>query len=192
MSDFIRDSVQDWGGEASVAFAEPRPVIDADLDLKSEAGALGYSPASSPAHASQSSVCVRLDIEDLPQFAVVDRQYESWGVRFDNAVAIHPSNPAYPPHSGSMVLMGAPRCGWLEATFVRPVQHVSSFVISSRHTVIRAFNRQNQLVAEAETESNLGQGSTSFQLTSSAQNIHRVTLESFNGQLTVDDFCFCG
>jgi len=188
MSDFIRDSVQDWSGEPSVAFAEPRPVIDADLDLKSEAGELDYASAQ-PAH---SPVCVRLDVEDLPQFTVVNGQYESWGVRFDNAVAIHPSNPAYPPHSGSMVLLGAPKGGWLEATFVRPVQHVSSFVISSRHTVIRAFNRQNQLVAEAETEANIGQGSTSLQLTSTAQNIHRVTLESFNGQLTVDDFCFCG
>jgi hypothetical protein len=186
MSDFFRDSVQDWGGSTWVEFTEPRPVIEADFNLKSEARELVKSPIHAP-------VCVRLDLEDLPCFTVVERQYEAWGVRFHNAIAIHPSNPAYPVHSGVMLLLAAPRTGWLEATFVRPVQTVSSFVSSSRRTVVmRAFNRQNHLVAEAATEANIGQGSTNLHLTSTAQTIHRVTLESFNGQLTVDDFCFCG
>ena len=181
MSDFFRDAVQDWGGSAWVEFAEPRPIVDADLNLK--AGGQVCLP-------TRSYVCLRLDVEDLPCFTVVEQQYEAQGVRFHNAVALHPSNPAYLTRSGVMVLLGAPRAGWLEATFVQPVQSVSSFVISSRRIVIRAFNRQNQLVAEAEAEANIGQGSTHLHL--SAPNIHRVTLESFNGQLTVDDFCFCG
>ena len=185
MSDFFRDSVQDWGGSAWVEFAEPRSIINADLNLKSEASARVDLPIHAP-------VCVRLDAEDLACFAVVNRQYEAWGVRFHNAVAIHPSNPAYPAHSGVMLLLGAPKSGWLEATFTRPAQSVSSFVISSRRTVIRAFNWQNDLVAEAEAEANIGQGSTHLHLTSTVSNIHRVTLESFNGQLTVDDFCFFG
>ncbi|MBW4466758.1 MAG: hypothetical protein KME07_15140 [Pegethrix bostrychoides GSE-TBD4-15B] len=159
-------------------------MISSDWNLISKAGDLAYLPHCSP-------VCVRLDVEDLPCFTVVNRQYEAWGVRFENAVAIHPSNPLYPPYSGEMVLLGAPRDGWLEARFLHPVRHVGSCVVSSRRTVIQAFNRQNQLVAEAAAEANLGQGNTSLRLSSAAQNIHRVTLECFDGQLTVDDFCFC-
>ncbi len=191
MSDFSRDALEGWGGEAAVAFAEPRPVSNLDfqpvLDLQSVAGELVQRLIDLPALTR----CVRLDVEDLPCFTIVERQYESWGVRFENAVAIHPSNPAYLPHSGMMVLLAAPKDGWLEARFLQPVRHVSSFVVSSRRTVIRAFNRQNQLVAEAISEANLGEGSLCLQLNSAAQNIDRVTLESFNGQLTVDDFCFC-
>jgi hypothetical protein len=149
----------------------------------------------------ETSVCVRLDVEDMDCFAVVTHQYESWGIRFKNAVAICPSNPAYPARSGTKVLMGAPENGWLEATFSRPVQHVSSFVTSSRSTVMRAFNRQNQLVAETTSPANLpsshragesGQpASPNLRLSLDAQNIHKVTFESYSGHLTVDDLCFC-
>lgn len=146
---------------------------------------------------------VRLDLEDLPSFVVVDRQYAPWGVLFSNAVAICPSNPAYPPRSGMMVLLGAPQDGWLEATFLQPVQYVSSFITSSRCTVMRAFNNRNELVAETKSSASLDPShrhdqpthqpttTTNLRLSLNASNICRVTLHSFNGHLTVDDFCFC-
>lgn len=133
--------------------------LSRSLDLEAQPGALAEVAISEPTSSTDQlnpdpicdPICVRLDVEDLPCFAVVNRQYDAWGVRFSNVVALRPSNPAYPPHSGSMVLFGAPNQGWIEATFARPVQHVSSFVTSSRRTVMRAFNRHNQLVAEAES-----------------------------------------
>lgn len=155
------------------------------LDLNTESGELSV----------YSSTCVRLDLEDLPCFAVVTRQYESWGVMFNNAVAIRPSNPAYAPSVGDMVLLATPESGWIEASFVRPVQYVSSFITSSRRTVMSAFNRQNQLVAQAESpavSAKSGNHFTKLRLSLNATNIYRVTLHSFNGQLTVDEFCFCG
>jgi hypothetical protein len=179
-----------------VPFAEP--AVAKRLDVNCEPG--NIVPA-----ATDSQVCVRLDLEDLPCFSPVDRQYEAWGVQFKNAVAISPSNPAYPSHSGTMVMMGAPENGWLEATFVQPVRHVTSFITSSRRTVMRAFNRQNQLVAEMESpDANLDtprsepdrSGSThapaNLRLSVSATEIYRITFHSYHGHLTVDDFCFCG
>lgn len=197
MSDFcnsVQDRGQDWGNRADLEMAASPPLQGADLrgaDLS--LGAVAGSPVQMPVQMPvQTPVCVRLDLEDLSCFTVVDRHYEAWGVRFENAVALHPSNPAYPAHSGVMVLLGAPQGGWLEATFLRPVQYVSSMVMSSRRTVMRAFNRQNLLVAEAEAAANLGEGGAFLRLAAEGQGIHRVTLESLNGQLTVDDFCFCG
>ncbi len=168
-------------------FIEPFAFQAASLDIKVDSGSL-----------VSTSIGVRLDLEDLPSFAVVDCQYASWGVLFNNAVAICPSNPAYPPRSGMMVLLGAPRNGWLEATFLQPVQHVSSFITSSRNTVMRAFNNRNQLVAQTESSAALNRSGqeqpakmASQRLSVNAANICRITLHSLNGHLTVDDFCFC-
>lgn len=175
-------------------FVEPF-AFPTGLNIKTESGSLVFTVKG-----------VRLDLEDLPSFAVVDQQYAPWGVLFSNAVAICPSNPAYPPRSGVMVLLGAPQDGWLEATFLQPVQYVSGFITSSRCTVMRAFNSKNQLVAETKSGAlDSSQDSSqrydqpthqptpmaNLHLSLNASNICRITLHSFNGHLTVDDFCFC-
>lgn len=154
---------------------------------------LDLSPASVLA---QQWGCVRLDWEDLPRFTIVDRQFEAWGVVFANAVAVSPSNPAYPPYSGTMAIMGAPKGGWLEAKFVRPVRFVGSFVTSSRRTVLSAFDSQNRLLASVETPAaNLANDGAECapNVWLSLQNldIHRVTFHAFDGQFILDDLCFC-
>jgi hypothetical protein len=141
------------------------------------------------------SIYIRLDMEDLSCFATVEKQFEKWDVVFANAIAIRPSNPAYPPHSGVTVLMGAPKEGHLEASFLRPAHFVSGFVTSSRRTVLTAFDQHNQAIASTETPgANLATSESAqpnTQLTLRAANIHRVTFHAFDGQLTLDDFCFC-
>jgi hypothetical protein len=146
--------------------------------------------------ATQLSTCVRLDWEDLQCFEVVNRQFHSWGVEFANAIALRPSNSAYPAYSGGMVIMGAPKDGWLEATFLRPVRFVSGFVTSSRRTVLTAFDSNNAVLAQIESPgANLATDSEhtpNLRLSLNVPNIHRVTFHTFNGHLTLDDFCFCG
>ncbi|PSB11286.1 hypothetical protein C7B61_17605 [filamentous cyanobacterium CCP1] len=146
--------------------------------------------------ATQLSTCVRLDWEDLQCFEVVNRQFHQWGVEFANAIALRPSNTAYPAYSGMMVIMGAPKDGWLEATFLRPVQFVSGFVTSSRRTVLTAFDSNNTPLAKIESPgANLSTHTKhlpNVRLSLHAPNIHRVTFYTFNGHLTLDDFCFSG
>ncbi|HEY9661236.1 MAG TPA: hypothetical protein V6C65_22510, partial [Allocoleopsis sp.] len=132
--------------------------------------------------------CVRLDWENLQCFEVVNHQFKHWGVTFGNAVALRPSNAAYPPYSGLMVVMGAPRNGWLEATFSRPVRFVSGFVTSTRRITLTAFDRDNQLVSKAESPgANSTHGSSihapNLRLSLNAANIHRITFHTFNGHL---------
>lgn len=141
------------------------------------------------------SICVRLDLEDLKCFEMVERQFQQWGVIFANAMAIHPSNPAFPPHSGNTVLIGAPKSGFLEATFTEPVSFVSGFVTSSRRAVLAAYDENGQPLAHAELPAaNLAGSQASIspnvQLSLKAKNIYRVTFFSFDGHLTVDDFSF--
>ncbi|MBW4669372.1 MAG: hypothetical protein KME60_18620 [Cyanomargarita calcarea GSE-NOS-MK-12-04C] len=140
--------------------------------------------------------CVYLKLEDLKCFETVERQYESWGVIFNNCIAIQPSNPAFPPHSGLVVLMGSPKSGLLEATFVNPVAIVDAFVTSSQPLVLSAYDRDRQLVAKTILPAANLANSDSVEppnvlLSVRANEIHRVTFCAFDGQFTVDDFSFC-
>ncbi len=153
--------------------------------------------------ATHASNRVRLDLDELECFEVVDTQYEDLGIRFANAIALHPSNPAFPPQSGHTVLTGAPKSGWLEATFARPVRLVSGFVTGSRSTILMGFDEANQLVAQAETlganlatdisgdrphtESN---AEPNAELVVSAHNIYRIKFSSFGGQLAIGGISF--
>lgn len=165
-----------------VDYAEVTPVALPELDLS--AGTLSnFSPA-----------CVRLDWEDLQCFESVERQFQQWGVTFVNAVALRPSNPAYPPRLGVQVVIGAPKSGWLEATFSRPVQFVSGWVTSSRLTVLTAFDDQGQQVAQAQTPGqNLAFRSKyppNLRLKLRARNICRVTFQAAGGEIALSEFCF--
>jgi hypothetical protein len=140
--------------------------------------------------------CIYLNLEDLKCFEVVERQYEQWGVVFQNSLAIQPSNPAFPTKSGLTVLMGSPKSGFLEATFLHPAHSVSACVTSSQRLVLSAYDRDRQLISQAILPSaNLANSDSALSpnilLSVSAKNIHSVTFCAFDGQFTIDDFRFC-
>jgi hypothetical protein len=165
------------------------------MDFSEPSALLQPLPPLAGELSTQVYTCVRLDWEDLRCFEVVNHQFQMLDVIFDNAIALRPSNPAYPPYSGVMVVMGAPQDGWVEATFLRPVQFVSGFVTSSRRTVLTAFDGSDQPIAQAESPgANLYQAgeerSANVKLSLTVPNIHRAVFHTLNGHLTLDDFCF--
>jgi hypothetical protein len=138
---------------------------------------------------------IRLDFEGLNRFETVESQYSRWGVTFANTIAIQPSNPSFPPHSGQMVVMGAPKNGLIELTFQYPVRWLSGFVTSSRGTMLSAFDRDARLLDRVELlESNLYNYHASIpantELKVQAEEIYRVTFYALQGQLVVDDISF--
>jgi hypothetical protein len=140
--------------------------------------------------------CIYLNLEDLKCFETVERQYEPWGVIFHNSIAIQPSNPAFPTNSGLTVLMGSPKSGFLEATFLRPVSWVSMFVTSSQRLELCAYDRHNQLLTQtALPAANLANSDSALPpstlLSLKAKDIHRITFSSFDGQFIIDGFNFC-
>ncbi|MFN6535858.1 MAG: hypothetical protein RM021_005725 [Nostoc sp. EkiNYC01] len=140
--------------------------------------------------------CICLDLEELKCFEVVERQYEQWGVIFHNSLAIQPSNPAFPSHSGLTVLMGAPKSGFLEATFLRPVNSVSAYVTSSQRLVLSAYDGDRQLLGQTVLPgANLANSDSAISpntlLSITGNNIYSVTFCAFDGQFILDDFRFC-
>ncbi|MDJ0735442.1 MAG: hypothetical protein QNJ47_15520 [Nostocaceae cyanobacterium] len=142
------------------------------------------------------TTCICLKLEDLKCFEIVERQYEKWGVIFNNCIAIQPSNPAFPPHSGKIVFMGSPKSGLLEATFLHPVNCVRAFITSSQRLVLSAYDRDHQLLDQTLLPAgNLANSDSSMPpnvlLSIKANNIHSVSFCAFDGQFTVDEFSFC-
>lgn len=140
-----------------------------------------------------SSVC--LNLEDLKCFEVVEHQFHHYGITFKNAIALQPSNPAYPPRSGTTVLMGAPKSGWLEATFSQPVCQFCCYVTSSQRTILSAYDPQDKLIGRRSiTGANLAGSDSQIppnaQLKIEVENISRITFYAFYGQLTITDLSF--
>lgn len=179
-----------------VALAEPKQRrIDDSMKAPDFVAFPCQNQATMPSNLLVSPNRVQLSFEELKCFEVVDRQFQPWGVTFRNCIAIRPSNPAFPAHSGTTVLMAAPKNGWLEAIFPDSVSLVKAFVTSSQRLVLSAYNRDNQLLAQVEiAEPNLA-GTDSpnppnKELLIIAPNIYRVNFCAFDGQFTVDDLSF--
>jgi hypothetical protein len=138
---------------------------------------------------------VQLDWSKLTVFETVEEQFADRGVTFSNAIALQPSNPAYLVAEETTVLLAAPKSGWLEASFPQAVRYVSGCVTSSRRAVLSAFDANNQPLAQTETPSvNLAGTDVEtlphIELSLHAENIHRVTFQAFDGQLTLGEFRF--
>ncbi|BAZ38631.1 hypothetical protein NIES4101_45710 [Calothrix sp. NIES-4101] len=139
--------------------------------------------------------CISLNLDTLQCFESVELQYEELGVVFSNCIAIQPSNPAFPTERGVTVLMGAPKSGFLEASFVRPVNVVNLRVTSSQRLIMSAYNRDRQVIAHdvlpganlANTDSIIPPNAL---LSLKAQEIYSISLCAFDGQFTIDKFEF--
>lgn len=142
-----------------------------------------------------SPLSVYLNLEDLKCFEVVDSQFSDYGITLQNAIALQPSNPAYPTRTGATVLMGAPKNGWLEATFSQAIRKFCCYVTSSQATTISAYNHQDKLIARQSLPGANLAGFDSHlppnaQLLIEDPHISRITLYAFDGQLTASDLSF--
>lgn len=140
--------------------------------------------------------CTCLNLETLKCFETVESQYQESGIVFSNCIAIQPSNPAFPTHSGSVVLMGAPKGGFLEASFVDPVSMVSGYVTSSQRLVLSAYNRDRQIITQivlpgANLANSDSAESPNTLLSIKGKDIYSISFCAFDGQFTVGDFSFC-
>lgn len=148
---------------------------------------------NSPIATIPSQTCIRLALEKLQCFEVVQHQFQHWGIVLNNAIALQPSNPAFGIECDQTVLMGAPRSGWLEVTFEHPVRRVSAWVASSRRIVLCAYNQTGEEVAQAQMPVSSSRRSIKSvlphaQLSVEGDAISRVTFYTFDSQLVVDHF----
>ncbi|RUT05718.1 hypothetical protein DSM106972_037250 [Dulcicalothrix desertica PCC 7102] len=178
-----------------------RQLTDSRMSRTIEPSSLEYLEAPQPVTRNEVDTtndngdCVCLNLETLKCFEVVERQYEEFGVIFNNCIAIQPSNPAFPTDN-AVVLMGAPKGGFLEVAFTRPVNIVKALVTSSQRLLLSAYNRERKIVAQAVLPvGNLANSDSTLLpnalMSVKASQIYSITFCAFDGQFTVDNFSFC-
>lgn len=104
-----------------------------------------------PEDVAESSKLIHLPFENLRCFEVVREQFAHLGILFENTVVLQPSNAAYFPEVGRLVLMGAPQNGWLEIRFTIPITHFRCRLTSSQPAVISAYDSEDHLLQTLET-----------------------------------------
>lgn len=140
--------------------------------------------------------CIRLNLDHLKSYEIVDNQFKRYGIIFNNCLAVQPSNPAFPRHSGLNLLMGSPKNGLLEVAFLRPVNWVSALVTSSQRLVVGAYDEDDKLLDESVLSAGnvVNSGSDippNTMLSVTANYIQKVSFCCFDGHFTLDEFKFC-
>lgn len=139
---------------------------------------------------------VHLDLSSLQCFEAVDGQYEDSGILFKNTIAVRPSNPSFLSEPNQTVLMGAPKSGLLDATFLRPAKLVSVSLTGSRRTVLTGFNTEGAIADKAEMATgNLLDSNSDYPVNHSlclcsSKGIQRIRIRSIGGQFTVSTIVF--
>jgi len=141
----------------------------------------------------KTSTKIRLALEELNCFEIVDNQFQHWGITFDNAIALQPSNPAFVLKPTTTVIMAAPKGGHLEINFKYPVQKICGLITSSRATILSAYDVEGKKVAETgmRVSPHINSDCQNFpnaQLELSASNIKKITFDTFDGQLILHHF----
>ncbi len=131
---------------------------------------------------------VRLALEELNCFETVQKQFAHWGILFQNAIAISPSNPAFGVSADVKVLMGAPKSGLIEITFDRPVKLVKALVTSTRRSVLSAYDHAGEIINQTEMPgANLigcdSEIAPNFPLSVQGSPISKVSFYAFDGQI---------
>lgn len=140
----------------------------------------------------------QIDLSQLGNFEIVQNQYEKQGIQFQNAIALHPSNPAFPPYNSNAIILGGPKSGILDIVFSHPVHTVEASVTSSGVTIMTVFNDKGDVMGTDETLGrNLADEHSPYpphaRLAVAApgnQNIHHIRLRCGGGQLSLSNLSF--
>lgn len=97
---------------------------------------------------------ITLDFEALAPFDRLQDQYQDLGIRFEDAIAIHPSHPGFKPPSGSIALMPS---GGASVTvhFDRSIAEAGATVVGARQVRLTAFDRHSNVLAQDRTRTPL-------------------------------------
>lgn len=145
-----------------------------------------FKPAPPP-----TSTVIQLELEALNCFETVEHQFDLWGIRFKNAIALQPSNPAFVSKPDQTVLMSGPKSGFVEMYFQHPLRYIEARVISSQTTVLSGFNGQDKEIASTHTPTLPSTTVTASVLPPTllqiqAEDIYKVIFSTFDGQLIID------
>lgn len=91
---------------------------------------------------------IQLNFAELDAFALVSECYQRLGIRFEGAVALQPSNPAFGVDPDTIVLTPEAGRSSIAVYFHQLQKTVGALVTATRQIKLTLFNRENQPIAE--------------------------------------------
>jgi hypothetical protein len=91
---------------------------------------------------------LELDFADLPVFESVQDRYQDQGIRFEGAIALRPSNPAFPVEPDAIVLASEGRQSKIAVRFEPLRQRVGANVTATQRVKLTLWNHKNEPIAE--------------------------------------------
>lgn len=92
---------------------------------------------------------VQISFEALSAFDRVTTQFEALGVRFQNAIALKPSNPVFPQDEEACVLLPTGTNTSLTLEFLQPMEWVEVHVSSVQSVRMRGMDASDTTISEA-------------------------------------------
>ena len=140
---------------------------------------------------------VHLSFEMLNPFEAVRDQFRDYGVQFENAIALAPTNPAFAHHAHALALMPTAGQSSVKLHFNHAIERVSASVIGVRHISLVALDENEEVVARQSVyvgrslchNSDLMEPLPCLTLDVTGQHIHQVVLTS-DAPFVINDLSF--
>lgn len=87
-----------------------------------------------------------IDFSDLQPFERVRSQYQAWGIEFEGAIALQPSNSAFNLPEASVGLIPCSDRRPIKLYLQRPYQEIGACLIGAKQITVKAFGANQQLV----------------------------------------------
>lgn len=140
---------------------------------------------------------VTLDFSTLTVFELVQEQFQSFGIGFENAIAIPPSNPAFQTDANQLVLMPIAGQTTITAHFQQPQRQVQAHLTGARRIRLTAYGSEEgaQRQYTPQAQALLGQATPiafpSHLLELESDRITQVTFDS-PAPFLLSGFCYQG
>lgn len=147
--------------------------------------------------AKELSNWIPLNFATLTGFEVVREQFQAVGVRFEDAIAVHPSNPAFQTDSGQLALMPIAERTKITAQFQQPQRWVQAVLTGARQIRLTAYAGDVTVLTQStqQEQAQLGYATPialpqqSLELVSN--RITKVTFDS-PAPFLLSEFCYQG
>lgn len=91
---------------------------------------------------------VHIDFSNLSVFESVRWQYQHWGIQFEGAITLQPSNPAFGVDPGTLVLTPEAGRSSISVHFDQLRKTVGALVTATQQIKLTLFDRENHPIAE--------------------------------------------
>ncbi|MDJ0702216.1 MAG: hypothetical protein QNJ46_02955 [Leptolyngbyaceae cyanobacterium MO_188.B28] len=94
----------------------------------------------------------KVNFQTLSSFEVVTDQYQNWGLQFEGAIALTPSNPSFLSESGAVVLMPEAGRKMIKIHLQRPLDHLTIAVRGAGVVNFIALGEEGQCLTRSSLE----------------------------------------